>query len=310
MSRQIAEEIFEEVKLKHSQKGINSVPHSDEFLPFLAANLGIEIDKIKEIIKVLIKSHKIFSIEIVAQDKKRKIPRIEAYVEANLPTITRLKNSFQGELVKMYEHEYYKRVSFFQAVKDIIPKIRTLNNTPIGLITNKAIMLGEYEKLMENNFSEFTDTWKEKRFEEEMSKVTIIKKKKSEKKPDESEEPEEEKKPAKTKKNYVRAVETKKYNEFLSKSKGYPIDRILKIYGIDFFLRVHFRNYKFEYLSEIIERGNILDKKNLMILRDILFKVKMNFDKDPKLKNHRKQIQTLERVLSHSLYFTSRKVSK
>lgn len=302
MLKELAEEIFEEIKLKNSQKGLNSLPHSDEFLNLVASNLGIDKQNAKELIQVMINAHKIFSIEVVAHDKERNIPRVEAYIEASLPVIKRLKHIFQDELVRMYENEYYKRVSYFKAVKDIFPMIKSLNNTPIGQIANKAIMLGELEKLLEKNFSEYTDSWKNKNFELEINKLESIKGVSDRKTP---------KAPAKSKEDTrvksgktERAVDSHKYNDFLSKSRGYPIDRIIKIYGIDFFLRVHIRNYKFSYLIEIIERGNILGKKDLIFLRDMLHTVKMNFDRDPKLEKKRSEIQALERVISHNIYFS------
>lgn len=302
MSVKTAEEIFNEIKMKNSKRDLHSIPHSDDFESFLSSNLGIDIDYAREMIKILIKSHKIFAIEIVAQDKKRNIPRIEAYVEASLPNVLGLKNFFQDELVKLYEKEYYKRVSYYRAIKDIIPKIRTLNNTPIGQIANKAIMLGEYEKLLENNFSEYTDSWKERQFGIEIKKITELDTGKS----NISYENEEVRK-GKASHKYDRAVDSSKYNDFISKSNGYPIDRILKIYGIDFFLRVHIRNYKFSYLIEILERGYCFKKADLVKLRNLIHKVKLNFDKDPKLIKCRDDIQTLERMVSHNLYFSGKK---
>ena len=68
---------------------------------------------------------------------------------------------------------------------------------------------------------------------------------------------------------------------------------------------------RFEAKKDIPPRYKVLkwrtamNKKDLTKLRDMLYTVKMNFNRDPKLNKCREQIQTLERVLSHSLYFTS-----
>ena len=295
--RQIAEDIFEEIKQKNSQKGLKSLPHSDEFINFISSNLGIDPAKAKDMIQVLINAHKIFSIEIVAYDAQMNIPRTEAYVEASLPVLTRLKNFFQDELVKMYENQYYKRVSYFNAIKEIFPVIKSLNNTPLGQIANKAIMLGELEKLLEKNFSDYTDSWKDKNYEVELYKISgqlDIK--------GENDSAGKTAGPGQ-KGNNERAVDSKKYSDFLSKSKGYPLERILKIYGIDFFLRVHLRNYKFSCLVDIVEKGSIFNKNDLIFLRDLLYKVKMNFERNSRLEKYKEEIQTLERAISHNLYF-------
>lgn len=34
--KKMAEDIFEEIKLKNSQRGLKSLPHSDEFLHYIA----------------------------------------------------------------------------------------------------------------------------------------------------------------------------------------------------------------------------------------------------------------------------------
>ncbi|MCU0821259.1 MAG: hypothetical protein MUC95_02145 [Spirochaetes bacterium] len=300
-NKQIAEDIFEEIKMKNSQRGLKSLPHSDEFLHYISSSQGIDSVKAKEMIQLLISAHKIFAIEVVAFDKELNIPRVEAYVEASLPVITRLKNFYQDELVKMYENEYYRRISFFKAVKEIFPIIKSLNNTSIGQIANKAIMLGELEKLLEKNFSDYTDSWKEKNFELELYRISGEIEAKGIRDGDNDAGV---KKPVVRKSgNYERAVDSKKYGEFISKSKGYPIDRILKIYGLEFFLRVHIRNYKFLYLIEIVEKGNVFHKNDLILLRDLLHTVKMNFERDTRLEKYRDEIQTLERSISHNLYF-------
>ncbi|MCP4761500.1 MAG: hypothetical protein GY870_06945 [archaeon] len=300
MSKKLAEEIFDEIKLKNTEKGMTSIPHSDELLAHFTPNLGIETELAKELIRVLINSHKIFAIEIVAEDLKKNIPNIQAYVETDIHTIKRLNNYFQDELIRMYENEYYKRISYHKIMKEIFPTIKNLNNTPFGQVANKAFMLGELDNLLEKNYNEYTDEWKERHFEIELDKANLGDK--SKEKTEAYAEGEEAEFTDRSKKK-DRAVDSKKYNDFLSKSKNYPLDRIIKIYGINFFLRVHIRKYEFSYLANILDKSDILTKSELMILKNMIHQVKMNSDKDPELENHRDSIYGLERALTHRLHF-------
>ena len=152
---------------------------------------------------------------------------------------------------------------------EIFPIIRSLNNTPIGQIANKAIMLEEFEKLMERNFSEYTDEWKRNKLAEELKKANIATEK-TKKKPEVKEVKKERRKPPiiETEElldsgeeiEFKRATDGKVYQDFISKSKSYPIQRIFNIYGIKFFLRVYLRKYKFSYIKDLVKsksHGNL-----------------------------------------------------
>ncbi|MDY6934256.1 MAG: hypothetical protein SVZ03_08550 [Spirochaetota bacterium] len=296
----IIEEVFEEISKANSVEGPNCIPHSDEFINQITANIAITVDLAKMIIGILHNSHKILTFEIVAEDKLRESPPVQGYVEANLDTIKRLKSYFQNELIIQYETEFHKRLSIHQVIKAVFPIIKSLNNTPIGKIANKAIMLGEYEGLLENQYDEFTDEWKEEHLKIELSKANLsdIFEKNYKKTTEEADDIVDE-----GEKKSQRAVDSKQYVDYISRSKSYPLDRILKIYGVDFYFRINIRKYKFSYLKGVIEKSNVFKRSDLLLLRDMLRKVKINLDKDPNLSEYEDIINNLERSIYHRLYF-------
>ncbi|MFH0976050.1 MAG: hypothetical protein V1874_09740 [Spirochaetota bacterium] len=301
MSKKIAQEIFEEIRKKNEKSASDSIPHSDNFLRYLNISIGIEPDFAKRLVKALINSHKIFAIEIAAEDKKNDIPRIEGYVECDLKTIKRLKIFFQDDLIRQYESEHYNRLSYHQLIKEIMPIINTLNNTPMGHAANKAIMMGELERLMEKNFEEYTEKWKESNLDIEINKAVagnVSDKPKKERKQDDNEDIAENESAG-----VKKAAGIKNYADVVSKSKNYPLDRILKIYGIDFFLRAQIRRHQFSYLTKLVESGKLLKSSDLFLLKDLLFEVKKDINSDPQLAEFREDVHGLERSITHRLYF-------
>ncbi len=287
------EEIYELIKERNSKDSINAIPHSDELTKEVEALHGIEAHDVRRIITILKEAHKIFSIEVVKEDKDKDVRRVEGYVITDRQTIQRLRTYFQAVLVDEYERQYYRKLMFHTIMKEVYSRPGQFKNTPIGQIANKAIMFDEYDKLLEKHYYEFTDEWIDRKYNE-IIRIT-------------EEEENREKKPVKEKAETVpvkdgkpaqRAVDTKKYNSFKADSGQLSLAKVLQIYGVDFFFRVNLRRYNFDLLTDIIRKKQIDRKPDLKKLKDMLQKVKQNFDKDTKLKGYRDQIYELDRVLS------------
>jgi hypothetical protein len=103
-----------------------------------------------------------------------------------------------------------------------------------------------------------------------------------------------------------RAVDAPQYKEFADKESQYPLQRILNIYGIDFFVKVQFRKYKFSYVRKIIEDKQIVKKKDLLFIREMISKVKDSdkLGRDSNLESCRDEINRLERAVTHAIYFS------
>lgn len=297
MSKELVEEIYQEIQVRNEKPGPRSVVHSDDFLKYITASTGVEPELVKKIIQVLIDSHMIFSIEIVAEDKLRNIPRVEGYVKTDIEIIRKLKNYFQAELVREYEHQFHKNLMVHQIVKEIFPMLKSYNNTSIGQIANKAIMLEEYERLLEKEFVNYTDDWKQERLLREMEVENLHR-------------PLVEKErtagiSSLDDKNQ-RAVDSRVYVDFISKSKSYPLNRILKIYGLRFFLQVNLRKYQFAYIEKVVKDRQIQKRSDLLMLQDMIRTIKKNIGRDENLDKYLEDLYGLERTLAHRLYFTSK----
>jgi hypothetical protein len=67
-----------------------------------------------------------------------------------------------------------------QIYHDIIGNLGSVSNTNIGRLANIAIMLNEYENLMNRYPDEFTYNWREAKLKELFSSGTIVEEKESE----------------------------------------------------------------------------------------------------------------------------------
>lgn len=300
MSLTIFDDIYNEIRRRNAAGGFKGVPYSDEFIKYAAGYYGISIDLIKRILQILINAHKIFSIEIIAEDKSRDIARVEGYVVTDLVIIRKLKAFYQSELIIQYENEFHKRLMVHQIVKEIFPMLRSLNNTDVGKVANLAIMLEELERYMEKHYEEFTEEWKAKRLAYEISISNIdlqLERKQSQKGKDDSLQSGSIKDRRKK-----RVVDAPQYKEYIDKSKNYPLERIFQIYGIEFFLRVQLRNYKFDYLKELVQGRKIKRRSDLLLLKNMLNAVIHNRDKDQELLQYEDAIYSLMQTVNHYLF--------
>ena len=301
MSNSIIDEIFREIHRQNQMIGVRAIPHSDDFIKYICSSVAIEPELARNVIKILVNAHKIFSMEIVAEDKAREVPRVEGYVVAELAIIRKLKSFYQSELMIEYEKQFQKRMLIHQIVKEMLPIMKSMNNTSIGQLANKAIMLEEFERLLEKNFVEYTEDWKEKQLAIELGRANLmdqIPKKRT------AHEAPEARSRTKRAARGARAVDSRKYEEFISRSKSYPLQKVLRIYGIQFFLQINLRKYQFEYLGKLVEDGQIVKRSDLTLLRDMLQTMKSNVEREPNLDAHMDELYRLERAVVKRLYFT------
>jgi hypothetical protein len=292
------EEVFNQIVAQNSRVGPDGVPHSDIFEKQIQALLGIDGMEINRIIRILKESHKIFTFEIIKEDLDNDIKRVEGYVETDLQTIRKLKNFFQKLLMDEYEKQFGKRLLVHQIVKDIFSRGTFYKNTMLGQIGNKAIMLEEYESFIERNFNEFTDSWKAKKLAEVV--LNPENKHLGESPPSNAAGQETEGGSPLGK----RAIDSPKYQYYTSDKSKQSLDKVLQIYGVEFFFRINLRKYNFDLLKQVIESGEIDRRVDLIVLKEMIQKMKTNIGKDPQLLEYAEKIYKLERIISRQMLYS------
>ena len=316
ISQKLLDEIYSEIIGRNKELTPGSVVHSDSFIKFMASSTGLPKESVKTAVSILIEAHKLLSIEIVTSDEKRKIEQVDGYIAADLPVVRNLNNFYKDHLVKSYEFQFHKRAGSAQIVKELFPMIKSLNNTELGQVLNKAIMIHEYERLLEKEWRLYAPEWQEQRlaelslkygFKYRPSVPVSIPQKVLDASAELSSKTTSNNNISAETRTELRAVDSPQYSDFSKKEAVYPLQRILNIYGIDFFIKVQFRKYNFSYVKKIIEDRQITQKKDLLMIKDILSKVKESGKRgsDSELSNYAENIMQLERVINHAIYFSA-----
>ncbi|HOD14514.1 MAG TPA: hypothetical protein PLA65_09430 [Spirochaetota bacterium] len=296
----IIEEVYKKIIEHNAKANHEGIPHSDTFEKEIQSLMGIDKSEIEQIIKLLKDAHKIFTFEIIKDDPDNDIIRIDGYVETDLQTIRKLKNYFQKLLMDEYEKQYNKRLLVHQVVKDMYARPNFYKNTMIGQIGNKAIMLEEYENLIERNFTEYTENWKTNKLAELIALAGDLL---VAPKPPVQDPPGNKRKPGGAPVS-LRAVDSPQYQDYSSGKSTQSLDKVLQIYGVEFFFRINLRKYNFDLLRQIVESGEIDRRADLVLLKDMIQKVKENFDRDPGLAENSEKIYKLERIISRQMLYS------
>jgi len=313
LTQKLLDDLYHEIELKNKELSPLSIPHSDTLTKQVISSLGMSPENMRCAILLLCDAHRIFSMEIVAQDTNRGIDRVEGYIVANRDIISNLKVYFQDLLSQIYEKQFHKHLLVHQIIKEIFPIIKSFNNTDLGQVTNKTIMLMEYERLIEKDPQDFSDDYIEKKMIEIATREKITYTPRNGVPIVPPQDPIQSMTPPSLSRvtnsasmhgGFARAVDSPEYQDFAEKKNKYPIQRILNIYGIDFFIKVSMRKYQFDYLRQLVEDRQITKKEDLNLLKSTVEKVKANIFHDKELERNRELIYALERAVSHAIYFT------
>ncbi|MBN1531185.1 MAG: hypothetical protein JXA20_00845 [Spirochaetes bacterium] len=288
----LIENIHQMIKQSNSMDSIDAIPHSDIFAKSVEVEMGIERHEASRIVNILKEAHKIFFIEVLKEDKAKDVKRIVGFVDANLETIQRLRSFFQNRLVEEYQAMFKRKLPVTNILKELLMKPASFKNTLLGQIANKAMMLEEYENLMVKESYQYTDQWKKEKQNE------IIHQMKEEEQRVAAAHGEVREAPKGPVANVNRrAVDSDQYKEFAKTSQNQSAATILKIYGIDFFVRVNLRKYNFKLLADLVEKGEFRRRDDLKLMRGMLQRVKSNIGVDSKLEEYRDEIARLEKTL-------------
>lgn len=310
MIRDKIDRIFRSIVAQNALLNLNSIPHSDVFLKEMEALHGLSRSEIEVILSILKESHKIMIMEISREDKSRNLEKITGYADSDLITLQKLRDVFHRALTEDYEKDTGKKKTAHQIIKELIPRLNYINHTPLGRVLNKAIMLEEFVRLIEKDYKEYTEEWKELNLQVQLdinssllNGFEVLRKKK-----DKPEEVEVKKAPVNKREPqaYVRAVDTPLHDEFMTQVNSASVNKLLQIYGVDFFFRVNLRKCNFEYISQVLDTGVIDRRADLMLLRDMIKTVKNHLGVDAELESHYDEIMSLDRKISRFISFSKK----
>ncbi|TGL57937.1 hypothetical protein EHQ58_11075 [Leptospira ognonensis] len=276
-SIKIALELAELIK-KENIEGKERLPASDTFLRVWSSNFSRPEEEIRKILLALRDCHFIFIVNIVAPDPNLFVYGEEAYIFTEVEIINDLKRQAEENLERLYESSNYKRKSAFQISRELFPKIKEYNNTPLGRAINVVVMLEEYNRIILSSSFEYTDQWRKNKLQDFYK---------------DEEGAIEELAPSLVTSDPKRAVDS--INEGTKEKIDPSWSKATQNFSVEFLLRVHFRKYEFDIIKKLIQTGKIKEEKELKFIRDTLILMETRTDVDRLLKRYQEDMTELRR---------------
>jgi len=301
LTRTLTTRVYESIKSFNTYEYDPTVPMSDQFLKDFTSTEGYSDAETKMAITILNEAHMVFIIAITKENKQTGDKKIDGYVVADEDIISNLRSIYQRRLTEVYNKDKGTRYGYAQVLKDVMNNMHRLVNTPIGRVANIAIMLNEYGNLIAKNSEEFTDSWRDAKLDEFLDIGTLENELEQEQQGEGAS-----KEAAGGRAGAERAVDSPEFEDYNRDDRTLPPQKMIMIYGADFFFRVKLRKYEFGVLRDMIREGHIKRRADIVLLKNMVKTIKGNFDRDPRLNDFFEDIFHLDRDLSKKLYFSEK----
>ncbi len=281
------------LKIRDRIKEINNniyeeaIPTSDIIFRKYLNDLVYSEDMAMYYLKILSESNFIFILHIVEPDTILKIPGIYGYVVAELEIIEKLSAVYNQRLTKIYEVEKRKLAGVETIIRELMPKVKELNNTPLGKILNICIMLEQFTRVINDKPDHFRDPYRISKLKQ------FLPEQEEEFKEPEIEEQEKVQQPQERR----RAIDTEEYQQLSKMNLTGNWAKAVEQFGVQFLIRVHLRKYEFDILKKLLLQKRIAREEDLIFLRDSLRKMEERSLFNAELKKYLNEIKELKRIV-------------
>jgi hypothetical protein len=300
----LVKSVYSEILYRNTSISKDVIPVSTEFFPYLEKRLNIDPDKIPEIMEILTEAKMIFSFVLSNSSIKQEV--VNGFVVTKGDVILAALKRSNDTLETLYSHECNRKTPADKLILELSGKREKYNNTPIGIAANISMMLAHYKSLLERNILQYSEKIQSKLLAEVLRDKPSIEE--YIKKPEKS-------KPKAAGSSFTREVEKTEtppetsrhvseasiFSEFSSFSKNHPIEKTLKIYGIELYTRSCFRDYQFNLIQKLLDDGHISTHDDLLKIKQLLEKERMNSDKNIKLNEYAGEINNLMKCINDKL---------
>ncbi len=290
--------IYLDIRKRNTDRGLQAIPQSEEFFTHITKTYSLIPFAIPKLIKILVDSHKIFSLTIIEAERKEKIRRTDGFVVAEGNIVKDLLERYSDELIRAYSHEFSTKYSVERIIKEFFPRLHEYNNTPLGMLANIVINLMGIQSNLERNIMQFGFKWQEKQLKTEIANSDPI---------DYFMESHTGIKPTVSsgskgvEEQGLRATDAVKYEDFKRYVTKNSVEKTITVYGIEFYSRVCFREYQFSLVYKLIEDGIIYEKEDLKLVKKMLQKTRSNSDQDLNLQKYANDINDLEKLINNKI---------
>ncbi|PJZ36534.1 hypothetical protein CH354_13170 [Leptospira levettii] len=273
---------------KENLESREKIPTSDTHLRVWSSQLARTEEDIRKLLTSLRDSHYIFIVSIVSPDPNLFVYGEDAYVLAEPFILNELKKHSEESLEKLYEASNYKRKSAFQITRELFPKIKEFNNTPLGRSINLSVMLEEFQRMLTAQSYEYTDQWRRNKLQEIYKDEVLV-----------AEE-------LANSANFRETDPTKRaIDQLKDQAPKEKIDsnwvKAKENFSTEFLLRVHFRKYEFDIVKKLIQSGKLKEEKDIKYVRDTIQLMESRMEQDNLLKRYANEMIELRRYAQAKL---------
>ena len=254
-------------------RGKERIPTSENLIKKFANQFERPPEEISKFIEQLIETHTIFSFNVVSEDPSLFVQAVNGYVYAEQNLVTDLKHNCEIKLSNMYETMFYKKKPGSQICRELYPRINEYNNTDIGKTIYEVYHLTEFQKVIQANAFEYTDTWrKEKLLKLFRTEVEATNPQNA--------------------LDIMNKMETLKPKEVINSKWGRAVNQ----FSVKFLIRIHFRKYEFDVVKKLLMTSKITSTEDFYFIRNTVKQLEKMDNGDPILKYHTDKLLELRRL--------------
>ena len=280
-----------EIHLDKSGK-LDPIPTSEDIYRRHLSNIYNNEKQCMDFLRMLEEAHFLFAMTLVEPDEALMIPGVEGYIVTEPVVLRNLRARATSELEQSYEQQFYQRKQATTIIRELLPRARSFNNTPLGRALNMAVMLQQFEHILVNEFEQYTDTWKSRKLMELMPGGSPDAETPSLSEGDFDPPPAGPGTPNAP----LRAVDTDAVQEIQQMDQSGRWGDAVQKFGVEFLLRIHFRKYEFDKVAWLIKTGKLAAEKDLRYVRDTLRTMESRVDRDFRLREFTKPMVELKRA--------------
>lgn len=283
------------------------LPTSDIIYKKYLADIVNSPDKIPEYLRWLADAHYLFIITMVEPDERLMIDGVYGYVAADPVLVRNLREVAYRDLEAAYEQQFYRRKQALVVTRELLPQVRTFNNTHLGRSLNFAIMLQQYEHVLLNALNEYSDAWRRRKLEELVPELAGEDGVFPESAPS---TPMYEADPLAAPPDYdgegdsaspQRAVDSGELAKVQEMDRSGRWGDAVDKYGVQFLVRIHFRKYEFDRVRWLMRTNKIAREEDLRFVRDTVRLMESRFEEDTKLPKYARELAELKRLAQMKL---------
>ena len=277
--------LVERINNYQVQKSNDPIPTVEEIYNLIAYDSFDNIDKVKQAVALLVKSGYLFEIQTFDSHKKL----ADGFVVSS-PGALMTVSSF---IAKELERQYSISMKVAKSADNIISALEEefLDKNPSG-----RRYIQTYQRIKEYAAKIANGDYRYSKAGCLNSLSRLLDGKESLKGLGPEEAAEE-----KSAKQHSRAVDAIDQEQYGRVRERLAWSDATRIFDPQFLMRIHFRKYEFKMVFRLIYEGKVKEKKDLDYIEATLTKIEGNVEKDPKLKDHLKEIQELKKLVSEQI---------